>query len=77
MKELFLLTLFAILFGCDPSESVDIVISNNTSSDIEVSFVSHTILSDMPNNTETINIQSNAVTRYDRLSAGGSLDRAT
>ncbi|MCL6274045.1 hypothetical protein M3P19_08490 [Muricauda sp. 2012CJ35-5] len=65
--------LTSLLIACDPSESLDAVINNNTDLSLRISFVSSQILTEMPNQTEFILVASRGKTSYARLGSDSGI----
>lgn len=76
MKKFIYLFSIIILFSCDPSESLETRIINNSNLDIKINFVSRLILRNNLNNTESFEIKSNNSITYERLNVAGGLGHA-
>jgi len=66
MKKLILIPFMVVIstlitIGCDPSESLEYDIVNNTPIDLKLHFVSNLIYSEIPNNDKIVKILSNEV----------------
>nr|WP_298995137.1 hypothetical protein [uncultured Allomuricauda sp.] len=56
-----------VLLACDPSESIETVFENQSSQNIKISFVSHTLLKNLSNNTEFLDVGLENEETYQRF----------
>lgn len=76
MKKIIYLLITILLYSCDPNECLETKLFNRSNSNLEINFVSHTILEKLHNNKETLKIESNNWITYEKINVDNGLGRA-